>query len=395
MLDKKEIKKIIDLIKQGESNYRIWKITGHSVNTIDQIRKNIENIEKQIIEEEEQFNSPIDKTIGITKDIDTLIQTGQLNAKESKKWEKRAEQLREILKVETDDRISKERTEIVKEKDQEWANHIKQNYVKKEIATNLEKKIESMDTTIKQLRNENQEKDRIHEKDQTAIMYHLSIEREKDVQIQTFFDENKILNYNYRVLYDYVENRLDDEVRHPQEQLKHDQEVLNAERTRFLAYEKETQSNLNTLSFEVEEKRKANEIREKQLNEREEKQLNRETEFNAYKNRCENKISESITAITNRVEDIALDHCKKLVKRCFDKQINEIALEWKKINELEKLMTKKVEFLKKMAEEQRTNEERLQKLKIQLDETQEKQKCTIVHPKPCSGVTVVKSGFSP
>jgi hypothetical protein len=103
-------------------------------------------------------------------------------------------------------------------------------------------------------------------------------------------------------------------------------------------------------------------------NERQEKQQKRENEFDASKNRWNNKC---------------------------DKQINEISQEWEKVKDLWKLITKEWKVLKKTAEEQKTEGDRLQKLQILLEKTQEKQKCIIVHPRSCSGVPVVQSGFSP
>jgi hypothetical protein len=53
------------------------------------------------------------------------------------------------------------------------------------------------------------------------------------------------------------------------------------------------------------------------------------------------------------VDKIAEVYCEKLVKRLFDKQINEIAVEWKKINDQKEQITMEQEVLKKTTEEQR------------------------------------------
>jgi uncharacterized coiled-coil DUF342 family protein len=121
MLDEKEIKIVTELIRQGKSNYRIGKERKHSPNTINDIREALKKTkEKQKQGENILFNSPIDKTRGIIADLDTLIQTKQLNDRDRKKWEKRIEQLREILRDEVDDRIAEERVDAVKKRDQEW-----------------------------------------------------------------------------------------------------------------------------------------------------------------------------------------------------------------------------------------------------------------------------------
>jgi len=343
MLNDKENKKIKELIKQGKSNYRIGKETGHSANTINNIREVNTKTEKKPIQEDDiHYTNPIDKTRGIIADIDSLIQTSQLNDKDRTKWEKRVEQLREILKSEGDDRIPKERADAIEKRDQEWNKSVEQNYVKKDWATNLESTLQERDTTITDLRK------KIGEKDDLFLKYYVNIQQMQN-QIQVQKDENRELN-------NYIENRLDNDVGQDLEYLKSAQEVFNDEKTCFARYKEEKQSNLKTLSSEVEEKQKAIEIREKELNKREENEQKREDEFETYKNRCYNEIAESITAIKTHVEDIARDHCEKLVKREFDKQINEIAQEWKKIEEAKEQITKEWETLKKIAEEQRTEE---------------------------------------
>jgi len=142
MLQENEINKIIGLIKQKKTNYRIWKETGYSVNTIDKIRKNRENTETtQTQEKDIPYINPIDKTRRMIANLETFIQTEQLNDRERKQLEKLLEKLKEIIRVEVDDRILLERADAVGKRDQEWIKIVEQNYVKKEVATGLKSTI--------------------------------------------------------------------------------------------------------------------------------------------------------------------------------------------------------------------------------------------------------------
>jgi hypothetical protein len=177
-------------------------------------------------------------------------------------------------------------------------------------------------------------------------------------QIQSLSNECTFLNIENFNLHNIIDNRLDEDVGRDQEKLRHEREMFDAEKTRFAVYEVGQRSNLNALFFEGDERIKAVEMREKYLAEREEEEQKRENEFEEYKNRCEKRISEIITGIKTRVDKIAEVYCEKLVKRLFDKQINEIAVEWKKINDQKEQITMEQEVLKKTVEEQRTEGKR-------------------------------------
>lgn len=396
MLDKKEIKEIEDEIRKGKSDYRIGKERHRSPNTIGRIRAEmLETEPRQTQENDVPYHSPIEKIRGIISDLTVLIQTEALNDRERKQLERLLEKLKEIIRVEVDERISSERADTVEKRDQEWKKYVEQNYVKKEVATSLEITIQAKDATINDFRKIIREQDEAHLKDQTDICNFSSHVQNMQNQIQDLSSWNKVLNDKNYELYNYIENRLDDDVRRDQEQLRHDREMFGAEKTRFAVYDVGQQSNLNALFFEGGERIKAVEMREKLLDKQEEEQQKQEKKFNEYKNRCDKEISEIITGIKTHVDEIAEVYCEKLVKRSFDKQINEIAVEWKKINDQKEQITKQQEVLKKTIEEQKTDGNRLQKLQILLEKTQEKQKCAIVHPGSCSGVPVVQSGFSP
>ena len=264
MLDDKEIEKIDQLIKQGKSNYRIWKETGHSPNTVQgrrEVRKKRE--QQQISKEDVIVKNPIEAVQKINSDIDALIQTKQLDEREEKKWRKRADELREMQKVEIEDRIPKEREDAGLQRDEQWKKHIEQNYVKKDVATGLEGIIQERDRVIMRLRDENTEKYKVHEQDQIKILCLTNNLQYKDNHIQVLSDNNAIVNFNYSQLQNYIENRLDNEVRKCQEQLRLEQEKLLTEKTDFFKYAETQITNLNAIYQGVEQQRKNVETREK------------------------------------------------------------------------------------------------------------------------------------
>ena len=396
MLNEKEINKIEQLIKQGKSNYRIWKETGYSPNTVKPIREKMEKTKQQQIPGEDALvKNPIETVQKIISDIDMLIQTKLLDKKEEKKWRKRVDELREIQRVEIEDRISKEREDAGLQIDEQWKKHIEQNYVEKDVVTGLEGEIQVRNTSITHLKDKNTEKDKVHEQDQTTIMNFSYTQQNIGYQIQNLTNTNTFLNNNYWQLQYYYENRFNIEVGQGQEQLKLEWEVFSAEKTRFLEYKKDQLLDLDNLNTGVEMRRMAVETRENKVAEREEEIEKQENELEASKNRWNTKYSEFITSIKTRVDNIAYDYCDELVKRCFEKQITEIDQQQKEIKDQKEQFIKEREILNKTAEEQRIGRERLQKTQILLEKTQEKQKCTIVHPEPCSGAPIVQSGSSP
>ncbi|VVB61841.1 Uncharacterised protein [uncultured archaeon] len=233
MLTKKERKKITDLIDQGKSDYKIGKETGHSPNTIHLIREEYssELEKKQRQREDGCSDNPIDMIKGFITDLDTLIQTGRLNDKENKVWEKRLEQLREIIRVEVDDRIPVERADEKKKRDQEWNIFVEQYYVNKEGATN---EIRKRDETIKEQEN-------------------------------------------------YMKTRFEKDVEQDIRQLTYEREIFSAEKTSlYLDVYPEVKREISDsykFFFAAVEKQTANELREKQLDEREEKIKKREDEL--------------------------------------------------------------------------------------------------------------------
>jgi len=236
MLTKKERKKITDLIDEGKSNYKIGKETNHSPNTIQRIHEeHYHELEKKQTQREEGCSDrPIDLIRGFIANLDTLIQTGKLNEKEKMVWEKRLKQLREIIRVEVDDRIAAERADEKEKTDKEWKIFVEENYVEKEVVTGFKSEIRKKEEMIKKLE-------------------------------------------------DYINTRFEKDVGLYIRQFDYEREGFNAEKTSLytdvIPGVKQQLSDSTKLFFAAVEKQKANEMREKQLDEREDKIKKREDEL--------------------------------------------------------------------------------------------------------------------
>ena len=167
MLENIEIEKIIQDIDSGLTDYTIGKKYKHSHNTIANIRKEHEAVDagenqEEAKKQEVHFDNPINKVRAIPKAIDDLIKTEQLKADDRAEWEKRIEDIREVLRKEVDDRIAGEREDATEKRDGEWRGYLKKNYNKKEIAANLRSILKERDTTIEDLTETIEEKDNLN-----------------------------------------------------------------------------------------------------------------------------------------------------------------------------------------------------------------------------------------
>jgi len=117
MLDEGEIEKIKKLINQGETNYKIGMELGHSANTVKKIREEYNNAHvSHILGEETHFDNPIEEVRGIAHNIDNLIKKEHLKAGERKEWEKRKDNIQELLRIEVDDKVARERSNVLEER---------------------------------------------------------------------------------------------------------------------------------------------------------------------------------------------------------------------------------------------------------------------------------------
>ena len=210
------------------------------------------------------FKNPIDKLRAEIKNIENIIETEQLKAEVRKELVKLLESLREILRTEVDERIEGEKANATEERDKQWQDFINQKYVKKEIVIDLNKRIKEMEITIKNLRNENKDKDDLLRNNQYEISQ-LNALKEQDIrtlknEVNDYFRENNNLRNENQGLHDYIKNRLDYDVRWNQGQRK----ILNSKIIKINEYKKTQQIKINKENSELE-------IQKKQLNEREKK----------------------------------------------------------------------------------------------------------------------------
>jgi len=269
MLDEAEIEKIKKLINQGKTNYKISIELRHSPNTIKKIREEYKKTKVSHKKDLEMyFKNPVDKVREEIKNIENIIETEQLKAEVRKELVKLLESLREILKTEVDERIDGEKANATEERDKQWQDFLKQKYVKKEIFIDLNKRIKEMETTIINLRNENKDKDDLLRNNQYE-MSRLNTLKEQNIrtlksEVNDYSWKNNNLRNENQDLHNYINNRLDHEVRHKQEKLNHQIKNFNSEKIKFKEYKETQQTKIDNETSE-------SEARKKQLNEREKK----------------------------------------------------------------------------------------------------------------------------
>jgi len=276
MIDKD---KILKLRSQGFSYQAIHEELGFAVDTIMKVCKNEEG--RKIIEVEESQtqgegvlhnSSTIVKTQEIISSIDDIIKEGNLKAREKVEWIKRKGQLEKMLKEEVDDKIAETRADAVEKINIEWQKFIKQNYVKKEIVTGLNNKINEMETTNSNLRKIINEKEKQLTKKQSEI-FQLVADKQwmrgtlmnqinnLSWENDDFRYENSRLNNTFKN-YDYTIGR-------QQETHKLKTGLFEVEKTIFNQDTEAKQLEFNKLSHKIEKKIEAVETREKKVSVRE------------------------------------------------------------------------------------------------------------------------------
>ena len=408
MLTKADKDKIIELREQGFSYKAIREKFGFAVQTISNVIKEHEERKKEENEEKEQknkkiekdkiqtsvvsFDSAIDEVKKISDNIDKIIKKGQLKDLDRREWQKRKEDLEELLIVEVDDRIVAERADAVATRDEEWKVFLKQNYAKKEVVTSLDNAIISKDATIKTLENAIEEKDALLRNKQYEISrLKDSHQREKEdikAQITNLYWENQGLKEENWKMHNFIQNYSDNYERREQEYLKHERELSNEKKT-FNREVKEQELKRDKEFFELDKKYKEIEMRENQLTEQAVKLKKRKDEFNEEKMQLFDALNERIKGIEKREENVTesekmlkrwireqkndLNKERKIIKDNLDKRIGEIKDNREKIN-------KEWENIKKISERQKTDWQRLQKIQTRLKETWGFKKFTL----PCS-----------
>lgn len=223
------------------------------------------------------FDSSIEGIREISRDIDNLITKGQMKSQDKKEWEKRKEDIRELLKEEVDCRIAEERADAVEVRDEQWNEHIKQNYIEKEVVKDFENEIKLRDATINDLKSENIQKDKFLESKEFEISslnsYHHQEKEDLKSQIGYYYWENQKLMGENLAMNNYINSQLEIDVFSWQKALEHDRELLNYEKVEFDDYVNAQQLNLDKLFIESNRRLKDVEKREKEVTEIEEKLL--------------------------------------------------------------------------------------------------------------------------
>jgi len=237
MLEDIEIEKIIQDIDSGLTDYTIGKKYKHSHNTIANIRKEHETADvgesqKESKKQEVHFDNPINKMRAIPKAIDDLIKTEQLKADDRVKWGKRKEEIKEILRVEVDDRIAEERKDATKISDEQWQEHIEENFEEKGVVAFLRRGIERRETAIEGLTKSIEEGDEF-----TASL------RDRNITLIKKIGEKDNLNTNLNnknvYLNDFIDNFLDDAGRRERSKLRSERKKIDQEREEWVEWGKE------------------------------------------------------------------------------------------------------------------------------------------------------------
>jgi len=331
MLTQEDKNKIMELRSQDFSYQAIHDRLGFAIDTIMKVyNEEKEKIVKELGEGKSEkadksqtktgamsFYSSIQEIREISSDIDNVIKHGQLKTEDRMEWNKRKEDLLELLRVEVDDRIAEEIASAVETRDEVWRGFLKQNYVKKEVVTDLDNTIKTKDSIIEDFRNEVVQKDDLLRNSQYEIsQLNASHQLEKEDlknQIRNFYWENHDLREGNWNMHDYIENRFNNDVRREQKQLKHEREVLSDEKISFDKHVKILKSKLDESFFETEKELKDVERREKKLAERELQLKRWDDRFDKNINQICDVYKERINAVEKR-EKTVTELEKKLLK---------------------------------------------------------------------------------
>jgi len=375
MLTKEDKYEIIELRGQIFSYQAIHEKLGFAVQTIMNVCK--EENERKIIEIKQRqreskkvdesrtqkgavsFFSSIQVIQEISSDIDNVIKHGQLKIEDRREWEKRKEDLLELLRVEVDDRIAEEIAAAVETRDEVWREFLKQNYVKKEVAKDINNTIKTKDSLIEDLRTEVVQKDNLLRNKQYEIsQLNASHQLEKEDlnnRIGDLLFENIGLKEEIGDLSDFIGNYIDDAGRREREELRREEDLI-VKKTDFDIHIKRQRSNLDRLFVESEETLKSAKKLEEELDEQREKLKKREEKFDKNKKQIYDMLVEKLKAVEKLEEEL-------------DERKDELDAEREKIQDDRRKVTKEMDAIRKTAERQRTEEKRLQKWQKHLDKT--------------------------
>jgi hypothetical protein len=420
MLSKIDKNRILDLRSQDYSYCAIHEKLGFAIDTIMKIcqqEKKQKNQEKTYSQREiSNSNDPIIMLRRIEIDIGNVIEAGKLNDRDRRKWEKRREDIRAILKSEVDDRISKVSADAIEKRDIQWGREIENNYVRKEIVAGFENTIKEKDDIIVKLRSKIEKSDgNLIEKENkiSRLKYSKNCEIQdlKD-QLDDVYDKNINLNNENWRLQEYIDNRFDLDVNIKQDKLNNEIDAFNSEKKDFFRFEDKQQLNLDNICLETQTKLETVEKREKKLEKQSEEIKQRKDEFDKKINQICDLYKERIKVVVKREESVT-ELEKKLLKQ--KEELNEERI---KIQDDQECMTEKWKRIKIIAERQKNKDQRNQKTwnkndsfkKVSTPQTIfrkaklvgatdlkiiKQQKPVTLIPISISGGPVIKSGFSP
>jgi hypothetical protein len=294
MLNQNDIKSILDLRSQGNSYEKIHKKKGFSKDKIMKVCQQDEKHKKQEKKNNQREitndKDPIKMTRKIENDISKLLETGNLDNREKRKWKKRLEEIRTILRLEVYDRIPNEISDAIEKRDGQWFRDTEKNYVRKDIVENLNTQIKEKDEKIiidrdkineinrslKEMENEKlnfkKTKDReIQEiKDQSGKLYNKNIDLENQIY--------ELQNHNLE-LQNYIDKQLYSDCKIKRNHYNKEINAFIIEKKDFSRYQDNQKVINNHILIEEQGKLKTLEEREKKLDKKEEEIEKRENEL--------------------------------------------------------------------------------------------------------------------
>ena len=342
MITRLDKNKILILRSQNHSYQKIHEKLGFAIETIMKIcteEKKQKNIKKETSQRERSnSNDSIDKLRNIDLAYDDFFKTGKLNASERRKWEIQKKDIREILKIDVDDRIANERIQIIKKIDEKWSREIENNYVNKTIAANFENTIKEKDNIIEKLKSKIEiwggkliEK----ENELSHLKYSKNCEIKKlNNQLIEINDKNYFLSKEIKILWEYIDNQLDLDVKIKQDRLNDEIYVLNIEKRDFLRNKEKKQFGQEKLDLELQVRLKNLEKREKKLEKQNEEIKQQKSEI--FKER-ENLIEDMRKHISKRNEEN--DHILNQLKM-IKKKDEQLKIEDQRLREIKKPLEK-------------------------------------------------------
>jgi len=203
-----------------------------------------------------------------------------------------------------------------------------------------------------------------------------SHQREKeDMERQIEYQGIEINNLKEQIfrLNGYIGNRLDNEVRSGQEELKHNQEVFNAETVDFARYKKAELSKLDQEKDETERKKKIVEMRENIVADREESLKKQKEDFAKYKERVDNALEEKIKNVNNREYNVI--ESEKRFQKLVDETGKEFDLERKSIKDSKEKCEREIKNKEdKQVEKKKDDEEKIKKEWEKINKIKKEQK---------------------